>query len=132
MIKGDRLVFLPLGGTGEIGMNMNLYGYGKEIDNMKWLIVDVGITFGDENTPGVEIILPDHDFIKERKDNLSGIIITHAHEDHVGGLAYLWPDLKMYIYATPFTALIIRLKFEERGLNYEGYLNVIDLFFEIK
>ena len=64
---------------------MNLYGYGKEIDDMKWLIVDVGITFGDETTPGVDIILPDHDFIKERKDNLSGIIITHAHEDHVGG-----------------------------------------------
>ena len=99
MSKGDRLVFLPLGGTGEIGMNMNLYGYGKEIDDMKWLIVDVGITFGDETTPGVDIILPDHDFIKERKDNLSGIIITHAHEDHVGGLAYLWPDLKCPIYA---------------------------------
>ena len=132
MSKGDRLVFLPLGGTGEIGMNMNLYGYGKEIDDMKWLIVDVGITFGDETTPGVDIILPDHDFIKERKDNLSGIIITHAHEDHVGGLAYLWPDLKCPIYATPFTASIIRLKFEERGLDHEGYLNVIDLSSEIQ
>ena len=132
MSKGDRLVFLPLGGTGEIGMNMNLYGYGKEIDDMKWLIVDVGITFGDETTPGVDIILPDHDFIKERKDNLSGIIITHAHEDHVGGLAYLWPDLKCPIYATPFTASIIRLKFEERGLDHEGYLNVIDLTSEIQ
>ena len=132
MSKGDRLVFLPLGGTGEIGMNMNLYGYGKEIDDMKWLIVDVGITFGDETTPGVDIILPDHDFIKEKKDNLSGIIITHAHEDHVGGLAYLWPDLKCPIYATPFTASIIRLKFEERGLDHEGYLNVIDLSSEIQ
>ena len=109
MSKNSSLVFLPLGGTGEIGMNMNLYGYGNEIDDMKWLIVDVGITFGDDTTPGVDVILPDHEFIKERKENLQGIIITHAHEDHVGGLAYLWPDLKCPIYATAFTASIIRL-----------------------
>ena len=132
MSKNSRLVFLPLGGTGEIGMNMNLYGYGNEIDDMKWLIVDVGITFGDDTTPGVDVILPDHEFIKERKENLQGIIITHAHEDHVGGLAYLWPDLKCPIYATAFTASIIRLKFEERGINIEDKLNIVDLSSEIK
>ena len=132
MSKNSRLVFLPLGGTGEIGMNMNLYGYGNEIDDMKWLIVDVGITFGDETTPGVDVILPDHEFIKERKENLQGIIITHAHEDHVGGLAYLWPDLKCPIYATAFTASIIRLKFEERGINIEDKLNIVDLSSEIQ
>ena len=132
MSKNSRLVFLPLGGTGEIGMNMNLYGYGNEIDDMKWLIVDVGITFGDDTTPGVDVILPDHEFIKERKENLQGIIITHAHEDHVGGLAYLWPDLKCPIYATAFTASIIRLKFEERGMNIEDKLNIVDLSSEIQ
>ena len=132
MSKNSRLVFLPLGGTGEIGMNMNLYGYGNEIDDMKWLIVDVGITFGDDTTPGVDVILPDHEFIKERKENLQGIIITHAHEDHVGGLAYLWPDLKCPIYATAFTASIIRLKFEERGINIEDKLNIVDLSSEIQ
>ncbi len=132
MSKNSRLVFLPLGGTGEIGMNMNLYGYGNEIDDMKWLIVDVGITFGDDTTPGVDVILPDHEFIKERKENLQGIIITHAHEDHVGGLAYLWPDLKCSIYATAFTASIIRLKFEERGINIEDKLNIVDLSSEIQ
>ena len=132
MSKSSRLVFLPLGGTGEIGMNMNLYGYGNEIDDMKWLIVDVGITFGDDTTPGVDVILPDHEFIKERKENLQGIIITHAHEDHVGGLAYLWPDLKCPIYATAFTASIIRLKFEERGINIEDKLNIVDLSSEIQ
>ena len=132
MSKNSRLVFLPLGGTGEIGMNMNLYGYGNEIDDMKWLIVDVGITFGDDTTPGVDVILPDHEFIRERKENLQGIIITHAHEDHVGGLAYLWPDLKCPIYATAFTASIIRLKFEERGINIEDKLNIVDLSSEIQ
>ena len=123
----NQLVFLPLGGTGEIGMNMNCYGYGKDIDNMKWLLVDVGITFGDDTLGGIDVIMPNHGFIKERKDNLSAIIITHAHEDHVGGLAYLWPDLKCQIYASSFTASIIRLKFEERGLDVENYLNVVDL-----
>ncbi len=132
MSKNSRLVFLPLGGTGEIGMNMNLYGYGNEIDDMKWIIVDLGITFGDDTTPGVDVILPDHEFIKERKENLQGIIITHAHEDHVGGLAYLWPDLKCPIYATAFTASIIRLKFEERGINIEDKLNIVDLSSEIQ
>ena len=127
MSKDNRLVFLPLGGTGEIGMNMNLYGYGKEIDEMKWIVVDVGITFADETIPGIDVIMPDHSFIKERSENLLGIIITHAHEDHVGGLAYLWPDLECPIYATPFTASIIKLKFQERGIDIEDHLNILDL-----
>ena len=67
MSKNNKLVFLPLGGTGEIGMNMNLYGYGNEIDDMKWIIFDLGITFGDDTTPGVDIIIPDNQFIKERR-----------------------------------------------------------------
>ena len=84
MSKDNRLVFLPLGGTGEIGMNMNLYGYGQDIDEMKWIVIDVGITFADETIPGVDVIMPDHSFIKERSENLLGIIITHAHMDHIG------------------------------------------------
>ena len=125
--KNNRLIFLPLGGTGEIGMNMNLYGYGNEIHDMQWIIVDIGITFGDDSLPGIDVIMPNHEFIKDKKDNLLGIIITHAHEDHVGGLAYLWPDLECQIFATPFTASIIRLKFEERGIDISEYLNVINL-----
>ena len=127
MSKDNRLIFLPLGGTGEIGMNMNLYGYGREIDEMKWIVVDVGITFADETIPGIDVIMPDHSFIRERSENLLGIIITHAHEDHVGGLAYLWPDLKCPIYSTPFTASIIRLKFQERGIDIDDHLNILDL-----
>ena len=127
MSKDNKLIFLPLGGTGEIGMNMNLYGYGKEIEEMKWIVVDVGITFADETIPGIDVIMPDHSFIRERSENLLGIIITHAHEDHVGGLAYLWPDLKCPIYATPFTASIIKLKFQERGIDIDEHLNILDL-----
>ena len=123
----NKLVFLPLGGTGEIGMNMNCYGYGSHIDDMKWLLVDVGITFGDDTLGGVDVIMPDHGFIKERKEDLDGIFITHAHEDHVGGLAYLWPDLECKIYASSFTASIIKLKFDERGINIDDYLNIVDL-----
>ena len=123
----NKLVFLPLGGTGEIGMNMNCYGYGSHIDDMKWLLVDVGITFGDDTLGGVDVIMPDHGFIKERKEDLDGIFITHAHEDHVGGLAYLWPDLECKIYASRFTASIIKLKFDERGINIDDFLNIVDL-----
>ena len=123
----NKLVFLPLGGTGEIGMNMNCYGYGSHIDDMKWLLVDVGITFGDDTLGGVDVIMPDHGFIKERQEDLDGIFITHAHEDHVGGLAYLWPDLECKIYASSFTASIIKLKFDERGINIDDYLNIVDL-----
>ena len=91
--KGDELVFLPLGGVGEIGMNLGLYGYGPE-DDRQWLMVDCGITFASEfDEPGVDLIFPDVRFIEEERRNLVGIVITHAHEDHFGALLELWPRL---------------------------------------
>ena len=89
----DSLYFLPLGGSDEIGMNLNLYGYGPE-DDQKWIIVDCGVTFGDLSTPGVDIIMPDPAFIEERRDDLIGMVLTHAHEDHMGAVAHLWRRLK--------------------------------------
>ena len=103
----DELVFLPLGGSNEIGMNFNLYGFGPPHDR-KWIVVDLGITFGDQTTPGVEVILPDPTFMEENRDRLLGIVLTHAHEDHIGAVAWLWPRFKAPIYATPFTAFILR------------------------
>jgi ribonuclease J len=111
----DELVFLPLGGSNEIGMNFNLYGYGPAHDR-KWIVVDLGITFGDQTTPGVEVILPDPEFIEEHADRILGIVLTHAHEDHVGAVAWLWPRLKAPVYATPFTAFILREKLREADL----------------
>ncbi len=101
------LWFLPLGGSGEIGMNLNLYGHDEQ-----WLMVDLGITFGDRL--GVDIITPDPAFIVERKESLVGLIITHAHEDHVGAVPYLWPHLQCPVYATPFTASILRQKLKDK------------------
>ncbi len=110
---GNRdLVFLPLGGAGEIGMNLNLYGHAG-----KWLMVDCGITFGDDTTPGVDVIMPDPAFIVERKDDLAGLVLTHAHEDHLGAVHWLWPQLECPIYATPFTAAVLRRKLAEAGLE---------------
>ena len=108
-----KFVFLPLGGSGEIGMNMNLYGYGVEND-YKWIIVDVGVTFPDDSLPGVDLIMPDPSFIIENKNNLLGIILTHAHEDHVGAIAHIWPKLECPIFATSFTATVARSKFLEK------------------
>ena len=82
----DELLFCPLGGSGEIGMNMNLFGYGQPGDH-KWIMVDIGVTFADDTVPGVDLIYPDPGFIVERKDNLLGIVLTHAHEDHIGAIA---------------------------------------------
>ena len=110
----DELVFLPLGGSNEIGMNFNCYGYGPP-DDRKWIIVDVGVTFGDQTTPGVEIILPDPEFMEQNADDILGIILTHAHEDHIGAMGWLWPRLRAPIYATPFTAFLLREKMRERG-----------------
>jgi ribonuclease J len=101
----DALWFLPLGGAGEIGMNLGLYGTAG-----KWLIVDCGVTFGDETTPGIDIITPDISFIADRSADLLGIVTTHAHEDHIGAIGYLWPQLRCPIYATKFTAELIRNK----------------------
>jgi len=109
---GDaELLFLPLGGAGEIGMNLNLYGHAGA-----WLMVDLGITFGDASTPGIDVILPDPTFIEERRDELAGLVLTHAHEDHLGAVAYLWDRLECPVYATPFTAAVLRRKLAEVGL----------------
>jgi len=104
----EGLWFLPLGGTGEIGMNFYLYG----VDG-RWLIVDFGIAFGDDSTPGIDVILPDPSFVEARIDAVEGLVLTHAHEDHLGALAYLWPRLGCPVYATPFTAAFLRLKLRD-------------------
>ncbi len=113
----DRLIYLPLGGAGEIGMNCYVYGFGPK-GRERFIIVDLGVTFPDmDTTPGVDLILPDIDWIAERADRIDAIFITHAHEDHIGALAHLWPRLKAPIYARAFTAHIAHLKFAERGLD---------------
>jgi ribonuclease J len=118
----DELLFLPLGGAGEIGMNLNLYGHAG-----KWLMVDFGITFGDATTPGVDVITPDPTFIAERKDQLAGLILTHAHEDHLGAVPYLWPRIECPIYATAFTASVLRRKLSETSFGDRVEINVIPL-----
>jgi Predicted hydrolase of the metallo-beta-lactamase superfamily len=122
----DELVFLPLGGSNEIGMNFNLYGFGPPHDR-KWIVVDLGVTFGDQTTPGVEVILPDPEFIEEYADRILGIVLTHAHEDHIGAVAWLWPRLKAPIYATPFTAFILREKLREADLLEEAQITEVPL-----
>ncbi|WP_293331101.1 ribonuclease J [Parvibaculum sp.] len=122
----DELVFLPLGGSGEIGMNLNLYGYGPE-DDRCWIIVDLGVTFGDERTPGIDLIMPDPAFIEERRDELLGIVLTHAHEDHIGAVAHIWPRLRCPVYATPFTAALVRGKLIEAGLEDEVPMHIIPM-----
>lgn len=124
--KKDRFVFLPLGGSGEIGMNMNLFGYGPK-GKEKWIMVDCGVTFGDHSTPGIELIIPDYNFIEAHKKNLVAIILTHAHEDHIGAIAHIWPDLKVPIYATAFTAKMVAHKFADCGVTVGNALNVIPL-----
>ncbi|MBN9318384.1 MAG: ribonuclease J [Caulobacterales bacterium] len=123
--KDNELVFLPLGGSNEIGMNFNLYGYGPP-DDRKWIVVDLGVTFGDQTTPGVEIILPDPEFIEDYADDILGIVLTHAHEDHIGAVAWLWPRLRAPLYATPFTAFLLREKLREAGLE-DVEINEVDL-----
>lgn len=120
MTPKDELIFLALGGSGEIGMNVNLYGC-----QGKWVMVDLGMTFGDPTYPGIELVLPDLSFIEERRDDLLGIVLTHGHEDHIGAIPYLAADLGVPLYATPFTAGLIRLKLEEEGLSKEVKLHVI-------
>jgi ribonuclease J len=112
--RPDELVFLALGGVGEIGMNLSLYGYGG-----RWLMIDCGISFADETLPGVDVIMPDPGFIAERAGDLAGLVVTHAHEDHIGAIPYLWPRLRCPVYATPFTAAVLRLKLVESGLEHE-------------
>ncbi|HTK58980.1 MAG TPA: ribonuclease J [Sphingomicrobium sp.] len=121
MSPGEELLFLALGGSGEIGMNVNLYGC-----RGKWLMADLGLTFADSDYPGVDLILPDLEFIEERMGDLVGIVLTHGHEDHIGALPYLAADLKVPLYATPFTAGLIAGKLEEEGLTGQVSLRIIE------
>ena len=127
----EQLIFCPLGGSGEIGGNMNLYAYGKE-DDQKWIIVDIGVSFADDSVPGIDLIMPDAGFIIDKKDDLLGIVLTHAHEDHIGAVAHIWPLLKCKIYATPFTAALIMEKFKEKKIDISSFLNVVPLNSKIK
>ncbi len=114
--KEAEFVFVPLGGVGEIGMNLYLYGYGPE-DAREWLIVDMGVTFGGDYEPGIDVILPDIRFLEEERHNIAGLLLTHAHEDHFGAVADLWPLLgDIPVYATPFTAEMLKSKLGEMGL----------------
>ncbi len=110
----EELIFLPLGGAGEIGMNLNLYGLGPR-GRETWVMVDLGITFANGAQPGVDVMMPDPAFIVERRDRLAGLVLTHAHEDHLGAVPYLWERLECPIYATPFTLSILKRKLAETG-----------------
>ena len=121
MTPDEELLFLALGGSGEIGMNVNLYGC-----RGKWLMADLGLTFADTDYPGVDLILPELEFIEERMDDLVGIFLTHGHEDHIGALPYLAADLKVPLYATPFTAGLIAGKLEEEGLTGQVSLRIVE------
>ncbi|MBM3542270.1 MAG: ribonuclease J, partial [Alphaproteobacteria bacterium] len=110
----DGLYFLPLGGSGEIGMNLNLYRHAG-----KWLMIDLGIAFGDDRTPGVDVVMPDPQFIVDRRKDLVGLVLTHAHEDHLGAVPYLWSRLKCPIYATAFAAAVLKRKLAEMDRDGE-------------
>src|SRR5215470_11442010 len=105
----DELVFAPLGGVGEIGMNLSLYGLGSERAR-KWLAVDLGVAFAGDDLPGIDLIMPDVRFLIEERRNLLALVLTHAHEDHFGAILDLWPRLRVPIYATPFTAALFEAK----------------------
>ena len=122
----EELLFCPLGWSGEIGMNMNLFAYGKPGEH-KWIMVDIGVTFADDTLPGIDLIYPDPGFIVDKKKDLLGIILTHAHEDHIGAIAHLWPKLKCKIFATPFTAVLIKEKFKEKHIDVSSYLKIVQL-----
>ena len=127
----EELIFCPLGGSGEIGGNMNLYAYGNE-ENQKWIIVDMGVSFADDSVPGIDLIMPDAGFIIDKKNDLLGIVLTHAHEDHIGAVAHIWPKLKCKMFATPFTAALIYEKFKEKKIDISTYLEVVPLNSKIK
>ena len=122
----NELIFCPLGGAGEIGMNMNLYAYGSE-NNKKWIIVDMGVTFADDSIPGIDLIYPDPGFLLDKKNDLLGIVLTHAHEDHIGAVAHIWPLLNCDIYATPFTAILIEEKFREKKIDISKKIKIVKL-----
>jgi ribonuclease J len=119
--KKEDLIFLPLGGSNEIGMNVNLYHY-----NGKWIMIDLGAGFADERFPGIDMLAPDLSFVYENRKDFLGLVLTHAHEDHVGAVGYLFDQLKLPIYATPFTAEMAKSKLEEQGLLAQAKINVIN------
>jgi len=115
---GEHLVLLPLGGVGEIGMNCYCYGVGAP--NIRdWLMVDLGVKFGDEQDPGIDVIMPDIGFITKNRRHFHGLVITHAHEDHIGAIAHLWPQLECEVHCTPFAAELLKLKFIEHGIDQD-------------
>ena len=131
-MQNDELVLLPLGGAGEIGMNFNAYGFGPP-DERRWIVADCGVLFGREGqTPGVDLIVPDISFLAERREDVLGIVATHAHEDHIGAIPLLWPMLKCPVYATPFTARLIAGKLQEAELLGRVRLNVVPMGGEVK
>src|SRR3954464_10168078 len=121
MIPGEELLFCALGGSGEIGMNVNLYGCRGQ-----WIIVALCLTFADPPYPGIDLILPDLEFIEHQQERLAGIVLTHGHEDHIGALPYMAEELKAPLYATPFTAGLIAGKLEEEGLSGHVKLNIVE------
>ncbi len=126
----NELIFCPLGGSGEIGMNMNLYAFGNE-SSKKWIIVDIGVSFADDSIPGIDLIYPDPGFLMDKKDDLLGIVLTHAHEDHIGAVAHIWPQLNCDIYATPFTAILVQEKFKEKKIDISNKIKIVKLDSEI-
>lgn len=108
----NELLFLPLGGAGEIGMNLNLYGYGPP-GNHRWLMIDCGISFGGDGIPGADVMMADPSFIVDQRDRLEAILLTHAHEDHLGAIPYIWPLLRCPVYATPFAMGVLRRKLND-------------------
>ena len=125
-MKKEEFIFCPLGGSGEIGMNMNLFAYGNP-ENRKWIIVDIGVTFADDTIPGIDLIYPDPGFIVDKKNDLLGLVLTHAHEDHIGAIAHIWPKLLCNIYATPFTSVLIQEKFKEKKIDIGNKLKIVKL-----
>ena len=122
----NELQFLPLGGAGEVGMNLNLYGYGPA-GSEKWLMIDLGVTFNNGVLPGIDVLMPNTKFIEAQKDRLLAIILTHAHEDHIGAVQYLWPKLRCPIYATPFTLSVLNSKLASTDFANEVEINEVPL-----
>src|SRR6266446_6248880 len=122
----DELVFAPLGGVGEIGMNLAIYGFGDE-HRRQWIAVDFGVAFADDALPGVDLIMPDIRYLVEERRNVLGLVLTHAHEDHFGALLDLWPRLKLPVYATPFTAALLQAKLEGEPGAPEIPVNIVPL-----